>query len=541
MPAVYQEQRSVRYLAPTRVVWHSPEATCAASLLEVAGENASIWRTPGLILPPHTGVILEYDTPLPLQGIRISRGRDGFGPAQVRIRLGESVSEVLNTPNNDHSMHDFPLLLSDMGITRAGNTGFRFLHLENLEEEATLQLRECSAEAWVHPAERVGSFQSSDPQLDRIFQACVATLEKCISPLLLDGTKRDRLVWMGDLYNEVRACGVLYPRHSAIPESLEFLNEEAMVNHSFNGIPSYTAYWFLAQREYQRVYGDKAFLQTQRPAFRLFANLFLEAYEKNPEGVLKEWTVDWGTQRCTLPDSYGPLYLAAVKSCRDMAALLEEREILGRCLAVEEALLPRISLDDQSPKSLWAWAMLAGAASPEDAFRRLSDKPEEGLSTFHFDNFLRVYSAAGEDAKALALLKRYYGAMLALGSRTIWEQFDLPWEENANPIDQMPVPGKADVHRDYGRNCFTGLRNSLCHGWGASPIAWMMETLAGITPEGEGYAYGVRVKPNLCGLEWLQATCATPRGPVSVRLQKGEAPQVEAPQGMPVMVSPDPL
>ncbi|MGN0866743.1 MAG: hypothetical protein ACI4SG_03590 [Oligosphaeraceae bacterium] len=540
MPAVYQEQRTVQYLAPTRVVWHSPEASHAATLLEVAGETASIWRPMSLTLPPRAGVILEYDTPLPLQGIRISRGRDGFGPARVRVRLGESVTEVLDAPNNDHSMHDFPLLLSAMGVTRAGNTGFRFLHLENLEEEATLQLRECSAEAWVHPAVRLGSFQSSDPLLDRIFQACAATLEKCISPLLLDGTKRDRLVWMGDLYNEVRACGVLYARHSAIPESLEFLNEEALANHYFNGIPSYTAYWFLAQREYQRVYGDKAFLQTQRPAFRVFSSLLLEAYEKEPEQVLKGSIVDWGTQVCCPPDAYGPLYLAAVKACRDMAAMLEEREILGRCLAVEEALTPRLPLEN-APKSVWAWAMLAGAVSPEEAFRRLDEKPEEELSTFHFDNFLRVYSAAGESPKALALLRRYYGAMLDLGSRTIWEQFDLPWAANANAIDQMPVPGRTDAHRDCGRGCFQGLRNSLCHGWGASPVAWMMETLAGITPEGEGYAYGVRVKPRLCDLEWLHATCATPRGPVTVRLRKGATPQVEAPQGMPVFVSPEPL
>ncbi len=540
MPAVYQEQRTVRYLAPTRVVWHSPKASHAASLLDVAGETASIWRTPGLSLPPHEGVILEYDTPLPLQGIRISRGRDGFGPAKVRIRLGESVSEVLGSPNNDHALHDFPLLLSAMGITRAGNTGFRFLHLENLEEEATLQLRECSAEAWVHPALRLGTFQSSDPLLDRIFQACATTLEKCISPLLLDGTKRDRLVWMGDLYNEVRACGVLYARHSAIPESLEFLNEEALVNHSFNGIPSYTAYWFLAQREYQRIYGDKAFLQTQRPAFRVFSPLLLEAFENNPEAVLQENIVDWGTQIGTPSHGYGPLYLAAVKACRDMATMLEEREILGRCLAVEEALIPRLPLE-KAPKSAWAWAMLAGAISPQDTLRRLAEKPEEELSTFHFDNFLRVYSAAGETPQALALLRRYYGAMLALGSRTIWEQFDLPWAEKAGPIDQMPMPGMRDVHRDCGRGCFQGLRNSLCHGWGASPIAWMMETLAGITPEGDGYGNGVRIAPQLCDLEWLQATCATPRGPVTVRLQKGAAPQVEAPQGMPVFLSPNPL
>lgn len=536
MPAVYQEKRSVRYLAPTRVVWHSPEALHAAALLEVAGETASIWRSPGLHLPPRAGIILEYDTPLPLQGVRISRGRDGAGPVPVRLRLGESVSEVLSQPNNDHAMHDITMPISSMGVSRVGNTGFRFLHLENLDETATLQLRECSAEAWVHPAARVGTFQSSDPLLDRIFQACVATLDKCISPLMLDGTKRDRLVWMGDLYNEIRACGVLYPRHCAIPESLEFLNEEALVNHSFNGIPSYTAYWFLAQREYHRLYGDSPFLQSQRTPFRLFSRLMLDEYEERPEAVLQEAIVDWGTQECVPPASYGPLFLAAVRSCRELAGLLEEEEIEGRCRRAEASLASRISLA-ALPKSAWAWAGLTGLASPRQAAERLMEKPEEGLSTFHFDNFLRVYSAAGETPRALDLLRRYYGAMLDLGARTIWEQFDLPWAENASPIDQMPLPGKRDVHRDCGRGCFQGLRNSLCHGWGASPVAWMMETLAGITPLGEGFRQGARVNPDLCGLEYLDAVCATPQGPVSVRLRKGEPPQVAAPQGMALQVS----
>ncbi len=535
MSVIFHEKRSVCYVAPSRVVWQSPQVKDAARLLETAGETATIWRDPGMQLPPGGAVILEYDTPLPLQGIRVSRGYDGFGPAKVLVRLGESVSEVLHTPNNDHSMHEMELTLSHMGISRIGNAGFRFLRLENLEADpkALLNLRECSAEAWIHPAKRVGSFQCSDPLLNQIFEACAVTLEKCISPLLLDGTKRDRLVWMGDLYNEIRACGVLFPSHDAIPESLEFLNVEGRRNRTFNGIVSYTAYWFLALREYHRFYRDTDFLLTQRDNLHFFANEMLQTYEKDPDSVLQETIVDWATPEGCPKNAYGPLYLAAVIACRELAGLLQENELLLRCQKTEDSLRNAIHLEPGAPKSVYAWGALTGLVTPTQALERLLQDPEDGWSPFHFDNFLRTYSLANKTAEGLALLRKYYGGMLHLGARTIWEQYDMPWEVNATPIDQMPQEGKTDIHLTCGRGCFQGLRNSLCHGWGASPAAWLIENIAGITPIGDGYQNGVQIAPNLCGLDFLAVTCPTPKGNITLLAQKGKKTQLTVPQGMP--------
>ncbi len=535
MSVIFHEKRSVCYVAPSRVVWQSPQVQDAARLLETAGETATIWRDPGMQLPPGGAVILEYDTPLPLQGIRVSRGYDGFGPAKVLVRLGESVSEVLHTPNNDHSMHEMELSLSHMGISRIGNAGFRFLRLENLETDpkAVLNLRECSAEAWIHPAKRVGSFQCSDPLLNQIFEACAVTLEKCISPLLLDGTKRDRLVWMGDLYNEIRACGVLFQSHDAIPESLEFLNVEGRRNHSFNGIVSYTAYWFLALREYYRFYRDTNFLLTQRDNLRFFANEMLQTYETDPAGVLQATIVDWAHPEGCPKNAYGPLYLAAVIACRELAEFLQENELSQRCQKTENSLRKAIRLEPTTAKSVYAWATITGIIPPEQGLNRLLQDPEDGWSTFHFDNFLRTYSLAGKTAEGLDLLRKYYGAMIHLGARTIWEQYDMPWGKNATPIDQMPQEGKTDIHLTCGRGCFQGLRNSLCHGWGASPVAWLMENIAGITPVGDGYQDGVRIAPNLCDLDFLTVTCPTPKGNITLLAQKGKKTQLTVPQGMP--------
>lgn len=533
-PAVYREKRSVSYLAPTRVVWKSSGVRGAERLKDVAGETATIWRAPGAQIPPGGSVILEYDTVEPLQGVRISRGRDVAGPVNARIRFGESVSEVVNTPNNDHSMHDIVLPLSAMGIGRVGNTGFRFLRLDNLDEKATLNLREISAEAWTHPAKRVGFFECSDERLNAIYEACFTTLNKCISPLLLDGTKRDRLVWMGDLYNEIRACGVLYRRHSAIPESLEFLNEEALVNKYFNGIPSYTAYWFLSQREYHRFFADDKFLRSQRKPFVFFSKLLFDSFDNDPDSVMHGEIVDWGAVERTPADSYGPLYLAAVQACGELAELFGEAKILADARRVAREVARR-HVKSSRPKSAAAWAALTGLEKPRDVFRRvLSVNPRSELSTFHFDNYLKVYTMAGKTQEALDLLREYYGGMLELGSRTIWEQFDLEWAKGAGRIDEMPRRGRRDIHLESGAGCFQGLRNSLCHGWGASPMAWLVETITGITPVGDGYSGGVKVTPNLCDLDCATAVCPTPMGEVTVIARRGDKPVVLAPEGMKV-------
>lgn len=61
-----------------------------------------------------------------------------------------------------------------------------------------------------------------------------------------------------------------------------------------------------------------------------------------------------------------------------------------------------------------------------------------------------------------------------------------------------------------------GETRSDTHAWSAHPTADLLGLVAGIRPGATGYAR-VRIAPNLGSLEWLEATAATPRGPVRVR------------------------
>ena len=59
--------------------------------------------------------------------------------------------------------------------------------------------------------------------------------------------------------------------------------------------------------------------------------------------------------------------------------------------------------------------------------------------------------------------------MLSRGATTFWEDFDISWLDGSGRIDEIPDPEKKDLHADYGRFCYKGLRHSLCHGWSAVP------------------------------------------------------------------------
>ena len=83
--------------------------------------------------------------------------------------------------------------------------------------------------------------------------------------------------------------------------------------------------------------------------------------------------------------------------------------------------------------------------------------------------------------------------------------------ENGGRIDELPTPDQKDIHGDYGGYCYKGYRHSLCHGWSAGVVAYLMETVVGIQPQGTGLRE-IKIHPNLSGLKQVKATYPTPYG-----------------------------
>jgi hypothetical protein len=127
--------------------------------------------------------------------------------------------------------------------------------------------------------------------------------------------------------------------------------------------------------------------------------------------------------------------------------------------------------------------------------------------------------------------------MLDMGATSFWEDFNLDWTRNAFRIDELPVPGKQDIHGDFGEFCYRGFRHSLCHGWSSGPAAWLIRHVLGIHI-GDAGCRTMWVKPFLGDLDWVEGSFPTPLGVLRARHEKKPdgrvASRISAPDGVTV-------
>ena len=126
-----------------------------------------------------------------------------------------------------------------------------------------------------------------------------------------------------------------------------------------------------------------------------------------------------------------------------------------------------------------------------------------------------------------------------MGATSFWEDFDLDWMRgNVCPIDRVCREGEIDIHGDYGKFCYIGYRHSLCHGWSAGVIPFLVRRVLGVKVEEPGYTR-VTVSPDLGDLEFAEGEIPTPHGilRISCRREKGKTvTEVSAPEGVRVEV-----
>ncbi len=159
----------------------------------------------------------------------------------------------------------------------------------------------------------------------------------------------------------------------------------------------------------------------------------------------------------------------------------------------------------------------------------------QGMSTFYGYYMLEARAKAGDRQGALDALRSYWGGMLDLGATSFWEDFNPEWAVNAGRIDELPVPGKTDIHGDRGEFCYAGFRHSLCHGWASGPAPWLTAHVLGIQVAAAG-CRTVRVTPFLGELAWAEGAFPTPLGVVRVRHEKQAGGRISsavtAPEGV---------
>lgn len=555
------DARTRTFVYPKRVVWNTPSRMSGGKAAS-STENIErlLDRKHGQVCETYFGrsvgtrLVNNGDRP----GVVLDFGRElhggiqiGMSPAsdrigkKLRIRFGESVAEAMSSvgdaknATNDHALRDFELEVPSFGSIEVGNTGFRFVRLD-LVTEGEVGFEFVRAVSLMRPMARLGGFRSSDERLDRIFETAVRTVHLCCQEYLWDGIKRDRLVWVGDMHPETMAILNVFGDAQILADSLDYLASVTPPDKWMNTIATYTLWWIRNLAEWYRFTGDRQYLEKHADYLEKTFGHVLSGMTDAGEWRAGEF-LDWPTKHNGKGQVAGTqgLALIAARETAFLADALGREDLADKARGMADRL-SRLRPDPHGAKSAAALLALSGLRTPKEMYAStLGAGGHSGVSSFYGYYMIEAMSAAGEHQRALDTVRDYWGAMLDMGATSFWEDFNIAWTNNAFRVDEAPVPGKKDIHGDYGEFCYKGFRHSLCHGWSAGPASWCINHVLGIRPLDVG-CKTVEVNPSLGDLDWAEGAMAMPGGKrILVRIDKRSDGsldvKVNAPDGVKVI------
>jgi alpha-L-rhamnosidase len=433
---------------------------------------------------------------------------------------------------------------------------FRFMKIEVTTAGAPLTLESLHLSETGYPFTQVGRFDSDDAELNRIFEIGWRTLRVDAHETFMDSSFWEQLQYAGDTRLEMLITYAVGgdPRLAlqAIDAFAESnveggIMEGAYPSRGHNVITTFSLAWIAMLHDWSLEQPDVVPIRRHLPRVREVLAWF--ARLRTPSGLLganPNWNfIDWSGQRWddrTIFPSYGKqggsclmtvLWLGALQQAAaleaahgdgaharaDTADAAAARDaIRGQCWNAQRGLFadnPDFATleSEKYSQHMNALAVLYDVASPREApgiLERITlpgrgiDAPDGMFAmTYYFAWYLvRAFEHAGLADRYHALLWNWRD-MLTLNYTT--------WPESR------------------------GKTRSDTHAWSAHPTTDLLGIVAGIQSGAPGYAR-LRIEPHLGALKRLDATAATPRGPVSVnyRVTGGKLQvEIQSPQGLP--------
>ena len=525
----YEIERT--YITPTRIVWTSGNIKNSKQLLKEGRHQATTKK----------GNVIEFNNADSTAAILLDFGKEMHGGLEVvtgmfkgkksiniRVRFGESVSEAMSNvgedgATNDHANRDMNLQLPWCGKIEIGNTGFRFVRIDLLDNDRVLLLKEISAISVMRDIPYLGSFKSNDERLNKIWQTGAYTVHLNMQEYLWDGIKRDRLVWVGDMHPEVMTILAAFGANEVVTKSLDLMEEITPLPGWMNGsYSSYSMWWLLIQHQWYMNTGDINYLEKHKD----YIYGLLDVLEKNIDSNGKECFkgrcfLDWPTKSDQIEVRKGMQALLAMSfdAGEDIALTFKNQDKAKHYKATSQKLK---SYKHEFPKRKSPGALLAmaGILDPKVVNDDLLVKNGvKDISTFYGYYVLNAMAMGGNHQGAIDVIREYWGGMLELGATSFWEDFDIDWMKNAGRIDEIVPKDKVDVHKSYGKYCYVGLRHSFCHGWASGPTAWLSQYVLGVNIVAPG-CKKIKIEPHLGDLDWVEGTYPTPYGLVHIKHTK---------------------
>ncbi len=469
---------------------------------------------------------------------------------RMRLRFGESVEETCSeagekNSGNYHAMRDMTVELPVLGDQQYGNTGFRFVRIDFLNENTDYQLLNIYAVFTHRDLEYKGDFFCNDSLINEIYQTARYTIFLNMQNRLWDGIKRDRLVWIGDMQPEVLAITDIFGADECVEEAIEESVAKNPLPCWFGNIPTYSFWFIQILYDYYLKVENREFVLKYLP----YVEGILEQldtcvteegyidYTRSSIDARNGYFLDWptnGTKDAKAGNRF--MFLYVLENLKKLYALLG-REEHPLC----DKLIEKLTLVQESgvtAKQIVALGYLSGQLSAEETAKKLTKGGAKGLSTFMSYFILKAIAESKDEESALRIMKEYYGGMLSRGATSFWEDFDVEWLKNSGRIDDFTPEGKLDLHGDFGKFCYVGFRHSFCHGWSCGPVQFLTENILGVRVV-DPACRKITLQPRLGGLEWCKGKFPTPYGVVEIAHRKeGEeiVSSVSSPEGVAVEV-----
>ncbi len=535
------------YIYPSRVVWQTGNVTHVERLFTKGIGQASLNNSNIVILKNQgkdtASILLDFGKELhgALEIIT------GMWPAPnnartIRVRFGESVSETMaelgeHGSTNDHAIRDFKLMLPWLGKAQTGESGFRFVRIDLLDKDAVLQLKEVRAVSTYRDIPYLGSFNSSDERLNKIWQTGAYTVHLNMQDYLWDGIKRDRLVWVGDLHPEVSTVNTVFGYNEVVPKSLDLARNTTPLPGWMSGISTYSMWWIILHYDWYMHHGNLSYLKEQKDYLQGLLKQIVSKVHDGKEKMDGHRFLDWPSSKDTAAIHAGlqAMTIWSLEKGAELSSIIGDNETAELCKKTVSQLRSVILLHNNS-KQAAALLAITGMLDPQTAYTDvLSVGGPKNFSTFYGYYMLEAMAKAGKYQEALEIISTYWGAMLDLGATTFWEDFNMDWLQNAGRIDEITPPGKVDIHAAYGDYCYVGHRHSFCHGWASGPTVWLSQHVLGIQLAGPG-GKTFRIRPNLGNLSFAEGTYPTSLGTIYVKHTKNNKGKVisivKAPKGI---------
>ncbi len=508
---------------------------------------------PGILAPPADG---EFHMAV----LDLGQARTAHIVLDVMEAAGDEIIDILYTSALDRNQS--PLVdetgpaLADRYRCRPGPQrwesfaprGFRYATLILRNVEKPLKLRHIGIRSIRAAIDPIGTFACNDEILTAIHKAGVETLRACMLDGYVDSPERSQAQRWPDLAAQSRAAEYCFADHSLLHRAIVLAARSQAADGSLHAcapaddphgrvIDGMLA-WIGSLWDYYFHTGQTALPRDCRETLDRLLD-FLTAHERL-DGLIGgfagfEIAIDArDLHKTELSATLNLLYLQSLRHAAGIYQVLdlhsESDRITARADALARALVKHLwdpkakvwkdGIDPQTLKPVDGISVHANALAvllrlaPEQRGDVARDVILKGMRAKRgkliaaspaFGGYvLDALIEAGLRAEAIDLIRDKWGAMIADGATTLWQEWN----------------------GDTGSRCFSAA---------AAPVALLAQQVLGVTPVAVGWKK-VRIAPLVGKLEFARGAVPTSLGPIRVEWEKvGDdqlAVRVELPEGM---------